>query len=606
MRESSPSSAATDTERSDAPALNLVLFSILAVGLGIVTGIGAILFRYLIALVHNLFFYGDLSLNYESEKLFEPSVWGNWVFLVPVVGGMGVVWLTRTFAPETRGHGVPEVMDAVYHREGRIRPVVAVAKSLASALSIGSGASVGREGPIIQIGASLGSSLGGIINIATWQRITLIAAGAGAGIAATFNTPLGGVMFALELMLPEVSSRTFLPVVLSTATATYVGRLAFGMVPAFLVPAPDVLEVNLLDSYAVLAMSALGILCGVGAWVFIRVLSIMEGVFERVPLNDYARHALGMLFVGLLILALQKSFGHYFVAGASYGTITQILHHELTALNLLVILFLAKLAATTISLGSGSSGGIFSPSLFLGATLGGAFGVALMHVWPAAEINPMNYAIVGMASLVGGATGAAMTAIVMVFEMTRDYVIILPLVIAVALSIGVRRWLSTENIYTIKLAWRGKHIPKERHLNMFLVRHTEEFMADRIAVLPAAMTLDSALAQLGYNTEVHYIVAVDDAETVQAVVPISEILRAGHGVAQDFRLDEANDHPFVTAHANEILNDVVKRLTGSEAAYALVIPDDAETASGRNVLGVLDKDHLADSVMEHFRTVSTS
>jgi len=600
------SEPASTSESADESQLNLVWFSLLAVVLGIVTGLGAIAFRYLIAFFHNLFFYAEVSFHYESEQLFAPSVWGNWVVLVPIVGGMGVVWLTRTFAPETRGHGVPEVMDAVYHREGHIRPVVAAAKSLASALSIGSGASVGREGPIIQIGASIGSSLGGLLHLATWQRITLVAAGAGAGIAATFNTPLGGVMFALEIMLPEVSSRTFLPVVLSTATATYIGRLAFGMVPAFLVPSPDVLEVHLIDSYAVLAMSGVGILCGLGAFVFIRMLSWMEHAFESMPFNAYIQHALGMLFVGGLILALQTFFGHYYVAGASYGTITQILNNELAVLHLLLILFLAKLAATTISLGSGASGGIFSPSLFLGATLGGAFGVALMNVWPAADVNPMNYAIVGMASMVGGATGAAMTAIVMVFEMTRDYVIIVPLVMAVALAIGVRRWLSVENIYTIKLAWRGKQIPQERHLNMFLVRHAEEFMEDRVAVLPAAMSLDAALEQLGYETDVHYIIAVDDAEAVQRVVPISEILRAGHGVTQDFRLDEVNDHGFVTATASEILNDVVKRLTAAEAAYALILDDAAETTRGLHILGVLDKDHLGDSVMTHFRTVSGS
>ena len=157
-----------------------------------------------------------------------PSPWGAWVILVPVIGGIGVTFIVSTFAPEAKGHGVPEVMDAIYYNRGRIRPVVAVAKSLASALSIGTGAAVGREGPIIQIGSALGSTLGQVIRMAMGQRIILVAAGAGAGIAATFNTPIGGVLFATELMLPEISVNTFLPVALATGTATFIGRLFFG------------------------------------------------------------------------------------------------------------------------------------------------------------------------------------------------------------------------------------------------------------------------------------------------------------------------------------------------------------------------------------------
>ena len=162
--------------------------------------------------------------------------WGPLVILVPVIGGIGVTWIVSNFAPEAKGHGVPEVMDAIYYKQGIIRPVVAVVKSLASALAIGTGAAVGREGPIIQIGSALGSTLGQLIRMPAGQRITLVAAGAGAGIAATFNTPIGGVLFAIELMLPEISVNTFLPVALATGTATFIGRLFFGPQPAFIVP----------------------------------------------------------------------------------------------------------------------------------------------------------------------------------------------------------------------------------------------------------------------------------------------------------------------------------------------------------------------------------
>ena len=216
--------------------LGLLRLSLLAIVVGVITGFGAVLFRALIGIIHNIAFLGLFAIDYDASVFTPPGPWGAFIILVPVIGGLIVTFLITNFAPEARGHGVPEVMDAIYYKEGVIRPVVAVIKSLASALSIGTGAAVGREGPIIQIGSAIGSTLGQIIHMAPWQRITLVAAGAGAGIAATFNTPIGGVMFAIELMMPELSARTFLPVALATGTATFVGRIFFGIYPAFAIP----------------------------------------------------------------------------------------------------------------------------------------------------------------------------------------------------------------------------------------------------------------------------------------------------------------------------------------------------------------------------------
>src|SRR6516162_4125047 len=249
------------TKQSDSrPAIGLFRLSLIAIFVGLVTGFGAIAFRGLIGFIHNLLFLGRFSVFYDANSYTPPSPWGIFVILVPVIGACVVTLLVTKFAPEARGHGVPEVMDAVYYAEGRIRPVVAAVKSLASAIAIGSGAAVGREGPIIQIGASLGSTTGQIIPLAAWQRITLVAAGAGAGIAATFNTPIGGVMFAIELMLPEVSVNTFLPVAAATGTATFIGRLLFGPQPAFNVPSIDALPLT--HPFLALAMLAVYILLG--------------------------------------------------------------------------------------------------------------------------------------------------------------------------------------------------------------------------------------------------------------------------------------------------------------------------------------------------------
>ena len=214
----------------------LVLLCGCAIVIGIVTGIGALVFRDLIGLVHNLLFLGRLSTAYDASLLTPASPWGPLLILVPVIGGIGVTWLVSNFAPEAKGPGVPEVTAAIYYQDGVIRPAVALVKSLASALAIGSGAAVGREGPIIQIGSALGSTLGQVVPMLVGQRIMLVAAGAGAGIAATFNTPIGGVLFATELMLPEISVNSFLPVALATGTATFLGRVFFGNDPAFLEP----------------------------------------------------------------------------------------------------------------------------------------------------------------------------------------------------------------------------------------------------------------------------------------------------------------------------------------------------------------------------------
>ena len=242
-----------------------------------------------------MFYNGTFSIWYDANISEGPSRFGNWVFLSPFIGGLIVVFLVERFAPEAKGHGVPEVMDAVFYKRGNIRGQVAIIKSLASALSIGSGAAVGREGPIIQIGAALGSAFSQAIRLSTWQKITLLSAGAGAGIAATFNTPLGGVLFALEILLPEVSNRTFLPVVVATGAATTIGRILIGPDPAFVVPAIQTFAgASRSACEEAIAFVLLGILCGIASWAFIRLLVIMEDGFPKLPGNAYTQNIIGM------------------------------------------------------------------------------------------------------------------------------------------------------------------------------------------------------------------------------------------------------------------------------------------------------------------------
>jgi CIC family chloride channel protein len=597
--------------------IGLARLSMLAVVVGLITGVGAVFFRALIGLIHNVAFLGRFSIFYEANLFTPPSPWGAFIILVPVIGGIIVTFLVTNFAPEARGHGVPEVMDAIYYREGIIRPIVAAVKSLASAVSIATGAAVGREGPIIQIGASLGSTLGQIIQIAPWQRITLVAAGAGAGIAATFNTPIGGVMFAIELMMPELSARTFLPVALATGVATFVGRIFLGLQPAFEVPV-DMLLDHPPSLPALLFYAVLGLLMGLAATAFIRGLGFAEDVFDRIH-NPYLRHGLGMLIIGVLIYALLRTTGHYYVEGVGYATIQTILAGGLAIPALLALLYVAKLCATSISLGSGASGGIFSPSLFMGATLGGAFGAIATAIHPIQEVSVATCAVIGMAAMVGGGTGASMTAVTMIFEMTRDYDLVMPIIIAVALSVGVRRLLSHENIYTVKLVGRRHFMPKALHANMFLVRHASQVMEKDVILLPADVDFDAFLrsplalpfdlSEFGRRPDPaigiglkHVVVTRGDH--IVGVVRVNTALRRGlESAYTGVTLGSVAQRNFIIAREDDIIFDVVTRMTRRNAAMA-VVTRSVRRPHASDVVGIISKEHIADSVAESIKPYS--
>ncbi|WP_259782145.1 chloride channel protein [Aestuariispira ectoiniformans] len=583
--------------------VSLLSLSIMALAVGVVTGFGAIVFRFMVGVIHNFAFHGELSAVYDANVFGPPSEWGPALILVPIIGGLIVVFLVKKFAPEARGHGVPEVIDAVYFRQGAIRPVVAVVKSLASALSIGTGASVGREGPIIQIGAALGSSLAQWTKLPAGQRIVLLSAGAGAGIAATFNTPLGAVIFAVELMMPEISVRTFLPVVVATGTATYVGRLFFGLQPAFVVPIAHAPELAPLHIFGFIGYAILGIACGLAAWSFIRGVHSAEELFERLPFNDYVKAILGMGTVGVMLYLFQSQAGHMFIAGTSYATIQAVLQGTMNALPLLALLFLAKLAATSISLGAGASGGVFAPSLFLGTALGGLFGGIAAIVLPEAGMNAAEGAMVGMASVNAASTGAALTAIVMVFEMTRDYNIIVPMIIAVAIAVGIRRMLIDENIYSIKLLSRGHHIPKDRHSNMFMVHPAKDVMHDISYVLDADKTLAEALPA-DFGEKRGPVLVAHDGHVLGVIENIDALLHRKI-TAPDSLVRSYTNRKFVLARSGNILDDVLRRMARREHTTALVVAKRSGVPRVEDVLGVISQHGVGDSLLAELRSISS-
>jgi CIC family chloride channel protein len=400
-------------------------------------------------------------------------------------------------------------------------------------------------------------------------------------------------------MLPEISVNTFLPVAVATGTATFIGRLFFGPHPAFQVPV--VLGLPSPPGGAALVLLLyilLGVITGVAAAGFVRGLHLLEDWFDLIP-GNYVRHMLGMLLVGLLMYGLYRGCGNYFVEGVGYATIQAILTGGLAStVWLLALLFVCKLLATSLSLGSGSSGGIFSPSLFMGATLGGATASLFLLAFPALPLNLPAFAMVGMGAMVDGATGAAMTAVTMIFEMTRDYNIMLPMILAVASALGTRRLLSRESIYTMKLARRGHDIPKALHANMFLVRWAKEVMLRDFIIEPAETPLDEFMRRPEHDGAMRHII-VAQRDRILGVVRINTGLRLGIAdIEKGVTLGDVAQRNFTLVRENDVAFDVIYRLWRRNAVMALVVPSAEHPRRPRpgDILGVITKEHVADAV----------
>ena len=556
---------------SEPKQLRLFTLSLLSILVGLIAGFGAVFFRGLIGFFHNLFFLGTFSVFYDANQHTPPGPWGPFIILAPVIGAVGVSFLITKFAPEAKGHGVPEVMDATYYHKGIIRPVVAIVKALASALSIGTGGSVGREGPIIQIGSSFGSTVSQILKLPSWQTVTLIAAGGAGGIAATFNTPVGGILFAVELLMHEVSARTLIPVVISTVTATYIGQYFFGTHPSFVIPAIEIRFFQLQEPAQLLLYVVLGGIIGVASAVFIKSIYWTEHLFDRiVKKNYYVRHMLGMFLVGVIFYLLKVGYGHYYVEGVGYAAIQDILTGTLAGAGILLLLFALKLVVTSLTLGSGGSGGIFSPSLFLGATIGLFYGVLLKHLLPAGfDINSRAFAVAGMAGMVGGVTGAALMSIIMIFEMTLDYSVIVPMVITVIISYGIRKTLSKESIYTLKLTRRGHHVPSALKVDFTELRQARDIMDPRVKAAPSDMKLkDFALLVMEQKNAFWFIV-----EQEGKVVGVLSRLHALQGIGPEggeTEIGQIANKDFAVIRPGQMVLDADKTMGLKNVEVALV------------------------------------
>ncbi|MFC1852449.1 chloride channel protein [candidate division CSSED10-310 bacterium] len=478
---------------------------LLAAVVGIIGGFGAIGFRELIGLIQTI----ALG-NHENILVTVSALPWYKKLLLPVIGGLVVGPLIYYFGKETRGHGVPEVMEAVALRGGKIRSRVMFLKAFVSAVTIGTGGSVGREGPIVQIGSSLGSTLGQLLKVSRQRQKILVACGAAAGIAATFNAPLAGVLFSVEIILGNYAILTLMPLILSSVLATIVGRWYFGNVPAFEIP-----HYSLVSAWEIGPYIVLGIASGVVALAFIKVLYSLEDLADKIPLKDWIKTPIIFSLIGFMVIF----FPHIY--GVGYDTITPVLKGEIIWYMLLLLVPI-KMLATSISLAAGGSGGIFAPSLFIGAVFGGFFGTIMHFLFPEVVLNSGAYAVVGMSAVVAGATHAPITAFLVIFEMTGDYKLILPLMIGSILASAVASSRLKDSIYTMKLSRRGVDVSRGMEVSIMQATMVSDVMRQSMVVLHQATGFHDLLQKVIKANEACYYV-VDDDKSYQGSFSIHDV-----------------------------------------------------------------------------------
>jgi CIC family chloride channel protein len=477
----------------------------LAIFIGLLGGFGAIGFRLLIGAFQDIF-YGS---GPDLVKIVLSIPW-YWKILIPAIGGAVVGPLVYFLAREAKGHGVPEVMEAVAMRSGMIRKRVVIVKSLASAICIGSGGAVGREGPIVQIGSAIGSAFGQVLRVSGNRIRNLVGCGAAAGIAATFNAPIAGAIFALEVILGEFEMGTFGPIVLASVMATVVSRAFLGNYPAFSIP-----KYNLVSVWEIPAYLIMGFLAGLVALVFTLSLYKFEDLWDDLKVPEYVKPALGGLAIGGLSLFFPQ------ILGVGYESITVALLGQLPWLLLLILVF-AKITATSLTIGSGGSGGIFAPSLFIGAMMGGAYGHIVHSLFPSVTASSGAYSLVGMGAIVAGTTHAPITAILILFELTGDYRIILPLMMTCILSAVTASQLKRESIYTMKLIRRGIDVRAGKEVSILKSLPVRDFMVRDVVLVSEIMSLSSLLHLIKESTS-SYFPVLNSKEELVGIISLRDI-----------------------------------------------------------------------------------
>ena len=523
---------------------SMAALMVMAVLVGLGTGLTAVVFIKAIGWVTNFSFQQGQGL----PQLLAP-LGSAWVIIVPILGALISGPMIAFWAIEAKGHGVPEVMQAIIMKGGRIRPRVAVVKSLASSVCIGTGGSAGREGPIVQVGAALGSTAAQFLRLGTERTITLVACGSAAGIAATFNAPIAGVIFAMEVILGEFTTHYFGMVVVAAVAASIVSREFLGSNPAFAIPTYSLISAWELPLYALL-----GVISALVGWSFVGVLYYLEDRFDFWHFPNAFKPAVGAIVVGLIGLVYPHAFG------TGLPVIEQSLNGTLPW-HLLLMLVLAKLIATSFTLGSGNSGGIFSPSLFMGAMLGGAFGYAVHYLFPTITAGSGAYALVGMASVFAAAAHAPLTAFLIVFEMSGDYNMILPLMVTVGLSTLLSQYFRRYSIYTLKLVKKGIPLERDRDVDVMKGLRVGEVMTQEPEVICADTTLKE-LADTFMQTHHHGFPVVDNQGRLRGVVTVQDLERvSGQAPLETLTVADITVRDMVVAYPDDPLSKALRYMS---------------------------------------------
>jgi CIC family chloride channel protein len=545
--------------------------------IGVVSGFTAVLFRLLI-----------LGITLAFVTL--PSLLGiaGWI-LAPAIGGLAVGFIVIRYVPEAKGHGVPQVIESYVVNDGKMRYQVPIFTSLASAICIGSGGSCGREGPIAQIGAGVGSAIAKLLKLEKNDAKTMLVCGLSSGISATFNAPLGGALFGIEVLAGGIVGFSILPVILASVVATAVANLILGssitfQSPAFILGSPFELILYLI----------LGVSLGILSVVWVRVLYYIEDGFEKFRTSKYLKPVIGGALVGIIaILTMYIEFangyhgafkdvglfglsepyipaimgvGYAFIDAALLGNITAI--GDSTAIIILISFGILKILATSLTLGSGGSGGVFAPSLFMGAGFGGALGIVFSIVLPFAVPQPMAFALVGMAALFAGAARTPITCIVIMMEITEDYHMILPLMIAVSASYLVASFLEKESIYSMKLVRQGVHIRRGTHIGALKEIKVTEIMTKNPTILTPDMTPAEVFKIIDATHHTKFPVLEDNR--VVGILIAEDLFRGQKEEGRDNRVRDLMNTDFLHLSPTCTMDSVLHAMMDRDEGHAVV------------------------------------
>lgn len=541
--------------------------------IGLCSGLGSVFFRWFLRFVQEIFFYGGFEILGLS-----PVMYWYLLPLIPMAGGLLIGPLSYFFPTEAKGHGVPEVMHSVALKNGVMKPRTIILKVLASALCIGSGGSAGREGPIVQIGSSIGSAIGQLFNMSAERVKVLVGCGAAGGIAATFNAPLAGVIFSMEIILGDFTIRTFTPIVISSVTATVISHVFYGNTPAFLVP-----SYQIVSYWEIIFYIILGLLSGLIARLYIVTLYRVEDFFDKnVKIHPVLKPALGGFVLGCLALFLPQ------IMGNGYETIDLALNGQMVWYIAFILIFM-KIIANSLTLGSGGSGGIFAPSLFIGAMLGSTIGSLVHYLFPTITATKGAYALVGMGSVIAAAAHAPMTNILILFELTNDYKIILPIMASCIIATSVARYLSKDSIYTLKLHRRGINIHHGREVSIMGSIKVGEVMSRNVETILETTPFRKILTIISRSTN-SYFPVVNSKNKMVGILSFSDMREVmfeenlkGLVVAKDLAATE-----IISLSPKDNLNEALEKFVAIDVAQLPVV----DSKKKDRVIGMLSRGDL--------------